>query len=122
MDFELTDEQKLLGEMVNRFVADNCPFQKREQAQKSALGWSRENWAGLAEMGLLALPFAEADGGFGGGGVEQMIVMEALGRGLVAEPYFATVVLAGGVLRHGASPAQRARLVPELAAGTHLLA
>ena len=56
-------------------------------------------WQQYAELGLLGLPFAEAHGGFGGGPVETMIVMEAFGRGLVLEPYFATVILGGGLLR-----------------------
>lgn len=122
MDFELTDEQKMMSETVTRFVADTYDFQQREHALRTVEGWSREAYAGLAEMGLLALPFAEEDGGFGGGGVEMMIVMEALGRGLMVEPYFATVVLAGGVLRHGASAEQRAGVVPGLVAGERILA
>jgi len=122
MDFELTDEQKMLNETVTRFVAETYNFQAREHALKTADGWSRDAYAGLAEMGLLALPFAEEDGGFGGGGIEMMIVMEALGRGLIVEPFFATVVLAGGVLRHGATAGQRAALVPDLVAGTRIMA
>ncbi|ABQ66689.1 acyl-CoA dehydrogenase domain protein [Rhizorhabdus wittichii RW1] len=122
MDFELTDEQKMLSETVTRFVAETYDFLKREHALRSADGWSREAWAALAEMGLLGLPFAEEDGGFGGSGVEMMLIMEALGRGLMVEPYFATVVLAGGVLRHGASAAQRGAIVPGLIAGERILA
>lgn len=122
MDFDLTDEQKLLQETVVRFVSEAYPFTVREHALKSADGWSRETYAALAEMGLLGLPFAEEDGGFGGGGVEMMIVMEALGRGLLVEPYVATVVLAGGVLRYGASAGQRAAIVPGLIAGETILA
>jgi len=122
MDFDFSDEQKMLQETVTRFVADTYDFQKREHALKTELGWSREAYAGLADMGLLALPFAEEDGGFGGGGVEMMIVMEALGRGLMVEPFFATVVLAGGVLRHGASSRQRYAILPGLCAGERILA
>ncbi len=122
MDFELTDEQKMLSETVTRFVAETYDFSKREHALRSADGWSREAWAALAEMGLLGLPFAEEDGGFGGSGVEMMLIMEALGRGLMVEPYFATVVLAGGVLRHGASAAQRAAILPGVIAGERILA
>ncbi|MGF7150168.1 alkylation response protein AidB-like acyl-CoA dehydrogenase [Sphingomonas zeicaulis] len=122
MDFDLTDEQKMLQETVTRFVAETYDFQKREHALKTADGWSRTAYAGLAEMGLLALPFAEEDGGFGGGGVEMMVVMEALGRGLMVEPYFPTVVLAGAVLRHGASAEQRAAIVPGIIDGSQILA
>jgi len=122
MDFELTDEQKMLNDSVTRFVADTYAFDKREHALRSRDGWSRAAYAGLAEMGLLALPFAEEDGGFGGGGVEMMLIMEAMGRGLMVEPYFATVVLAGGVLRHAASAEQRAAIVPGLILGERILA
>lgn len=121
MDFTLTDEQTMLQDSVARFVADNYGFQQREHALKTPDGWSREAYAGLAEMGLLGLPFAETDGGFGGGAVEMMVVMEALGRGLLVEPYFATVVLAGGAIRHGATAGQRAAIVPLLIAGETIL-
>lgn len=122
MDFELTDEQKMLSDTVSRFVAETYDFSKREHALKSADGWSREAYAGLAELGVLAMPFAEEDGGFGGGGVEMMVVMEAIGRGLMVEPYFATIVLAGGVLRRAASAAQRGAILPGVIAGERILA
>lgn len=122
MDFDLTDEQKMLNETVTRFVADAYGFQQREHVLKTSEGWSRKTYAELAEMGLLALPFAEEDGGFAGGGVEMMIVMEAMGRGLMVEPFFATVVLAGGVLRHGASAEQRAEIVSGIVTGERILA
>jgi alkylation response protein AidB-like acyl-CoA dehydrogenase len=122
MDFELSDEQKMLSDTVTRFVAETYDFSAREHALRSEGGWSHEAYAALAEMGLLALPFAEEDGGLGGGGIEMMLIMEALGRGLTVEPYFATVVLGGGVLRHGASAMQRADIVPGLIAGERVLA
>lgn len=122
MDFELTDEQKMLEETVTRFVAETYDAQQREHILKTEEGWSRKAYADLAEMGLLALPFSEEDGGLGGGGVELMIVMEAIGRGLMVEPYFATVVLAGGVLRHGASAEQRAGVVPGIMTGERIVA
>ena len=121
MDFDFSDEQTMLNDTVTRLVAETYTFKHREYALSSAEGWSREAYAAFAEMGLTALPFAEEDGGFGGGGVEQMIIMEAIGRGLMVEPYFATVVLAGGVLRHGANAQQRAALIPSIIAGTHLM-
>jgi pimeloyl-CoA dehydrogenase small subunit len=79
-------------------------------------------WGRYAEMGLMALPFAEEDGGLGGTPVETMIVMEALGKALVLEPYFPTVVLGGGLLRFGGSAGQRAEFIPQLAAGEAKLA
>src|SRR6266853_2081819 len=84
-------------------------------------GWSRALWKQYVDLGLTALPFAEEHGGVGGGAVETMIVMEAFGRALALEPYFATVVLGGGFLRHGASDAVRGELLPKVAAGEILL-
>ena len=122
MDFDLTDEQRLLKESVDRFLADRYGFEQRRRYMAEPEGWSREIWAQFAELGLLGLPFPEDAGGFGGGPVEVGIVMEAFGRALVVEPYFAGVVLAGGVLRRAADPATLAELVPGIVEGRLLLA
>jgi pimeloyl-CoA dehydrogenase small subunit len=122
MDFDLTDEQRLLKESVDRLILDQYQFQQRKQYMAEAAGFSAAMWSRFAEQGLLGLPFPEAMGGFGGGSVEMMIVTEAFGRGLVVEPYFATVILAGGLLRRAADPALLATLVPQITAGTLKLA
>src|SRR6201996_1695301 len=122
MDFDLTDEQRLLKDSVDRLIADHYQFEQRKKYMAEPDGWSRALWAKYAELGLLGLPFAEADGGFGGGAVETMIVMEAMGRGLVVEPYLATVVLGGGFLRLGGTKAQRERYIPQIAKGSLRLA
>jgi pimeloyl-CoA dehydrogenase small subunit len=107
MDFDLSEEQRLLKESVDGLLTDSYDFDARKKYMKEKGGWSKAVWGKLAEQGLLGLPFAEADGGFGAGGVETMIVMEALGKALVLEPYLATVVIGGGFLRHGGSDAQK---------------
>ena len=122
MDFDLSDEQRLLKDSVDRFIADKYGFEARRLYRAEPGGWSRAAWAQMAELGLLGLPFSEADGGFGGGPTETAIVMEAFGRGLVVEPYLATAVIGAALLRHVATPEQRARLVPEIAAGERALA
>jgi pimeloyl-CoA dehydrogenase small subunit len=122
MDFDLTDEQRLLKDSVDRLVADQYQFEQRKKYMAEPDGWSRAVWQQYAELGLLGLPFAEAHGGFGGGAVETMIVMETFGRGLVLEPYFATVILGGGLLRRAASPAQQAALLPQVVQGKLKLA
>jgi pimeloyl-CoA dehydrogenase small subunit len=122
MDFELSEEQRLLRDSVERLLADRYDFEARKRFARQAGGFSAELWRRYAELGLLALPFAESDGGFGGGCVETMIVMEALGRALALEPYLATVVLGGGFLRLGASAATRRALVPSIASGALKLA
>jgi pimeloyl-CoA dehydrogenase small subunit len=122
MDFDLSDEQRLLKDSIDRLMAAEYGFDKRKVYAASPEGSSGELWAKYAELGLLALPFAEADGGIGGGATEIMIVMEALGRALALEPYLATVVLGGGVLREGGSTEQKARIVPGVASGETRLA
>ncbi|WP_439547687.1 acyl-CoA dehydrogenase family protein [Falsiroseomonas sp.] len=123
MDFDLTDEQRMLSESVNRLVTDAYgDFEHRKGYRAAPRGFADANWQALAEMGLLGLPFDEADGGFGGGPVETMIVMEAFGRGLVLEPFLATVVLAGGLLRRAGNEAQRAAILPSVVEGSMVLA
>jgi pimeloyl-CoA dehydrogenase small subunit len=121
MDFDLTDEQRMLKDSVDRLVAERYGFEQRNAYLARPDGWSREMWSTFADMGLLGLPFASSDGGLDGGPVDTMIVMEAIGRGLVLEPYFATVILAGGCLRIGANASQRAHLIPAIAAGESLV-
>jgi pimeloyl-CoA dehydrogenase small subunit len=122
MDFDLTDEQRLLKDSVDRLIADQYQFEQRKKNLAEPDGWSRNAWKQYAELGLLGLPFDERHGGFGGGPVETMIVMETFGRGLVLEPYFATVILGGGLLRHAATPEQQQALIPEVAQGKLKLA
>ena len=122
MDFDLNDDQRLLKDSVDRLIADKYGFEQRRAFMQEEGGWSRAMWAQYAELGLLGLPFAEVHGGFGGGPVETMIVAEAFGRGLVLEPYLATVVLGGGLIRRAADAATQAELLPQIAAGELLLA
>jgi pimeloyl-CoA dehydrogenase small subunit len=122
MDFDFSEEQRLLKESVDRFIADRYDFEQRKTFAKNDTGYARENWKQFAELGLLAIPFTEEHGGFGGGPIETMIVMEAFGRGLVLEPYFSTVVLGGGLLRHGGSDAQKSEFIPKIASGDLRLA
>lgn len=123
MDFDLSDEQLLLKEAVNRWAGAAYPSLDAVQAARAApLGFSTERWRELAELGVLALPFAEADGGFGGGPVETQLVMKALGRVLAPEPYLASVVLGGAALRLAANAAQRQALIAGLIAGATRLA
>ena len=117
MNFDLSEEQLMLQDSVARLLADRCSFEQRQAHRAEAAGYSAALWSQYAALGLLGLPFAEADGGFGGGPVDTLIVMQSLGRVLALEPYLATVVLAGGVLRGAASTAQRAANIPAIAAG-----
>jgi len=122
MDFELSEEQRLLKDSVERLTTQRYDFEARKKYMGEADGWSRALWKQYIDLGLTALPFAEEHGGIGGGPVETMIVMEAFGRALALEPYFATVVVGGSFLRLGASDATQSDVLPKVAAGESLLA
>lgn len=122
MDFELSQEQRLLEESVDGLLTDAYDFEQRRKYVKGKGGWSKAIWSCLAEQGLLGLPFAEMDGGVGAGAVETLIVMEALGRALVVEPYLPTVVIGGGFLRHGGSTTQKGAYIPSIIDGSKTFA
>jgi pimeloyl-CoA dehydrogenase small subunit len=122
MDFELSDEQRLLRDSVDRLLGDRYGFAQRRGYLAEPDGWSRELWRHYAELGLLGLPFAEEYGGFGGGPIDIMLVMEAFGRALVLEPYLSTVVLGGTALRLAGTEAQKAAILPQVAEGVLTLA
>jgi pimeloyl-CoA dehydrogenase small subunit len=122
MNFELTADQQLLQEGLERLLGERYAFEQRKTHLFGTPGWSREMWSRYAEMGLLGLPFAAADGGLGCGAVETMIVSEAFGRALTLEPFVATVLLAGGCLRFAGTSEQRSRIIPAIVDGSEILA
>ncbi|MGK2285030.1 acyl-CoA dehydrogenase family protein [Pedomonas sp. V897] len=108
MDFNFTEEQTLLREQVSRFLADRYDFETRRRVVASPEGWRPEIWQAFAgELGLLGAALPESLGGFGGGPVETMIIMEEFGKALVVEPYLGTVVIGGGLLKHSGWPQAR---------------
>ena len=118
MDFSFTEEQTLLEESVSRFIQNDYDFDSRQKLVKSEIGYSADNWSTFAELGWLGVPFEEADGGFGGGAVESMLMLENFGRGLMVEPYLATVILAGGAIKHGGNADQKAAHLPGIIDGS----
>lgn len=117
MDFDLTDDQRLLTESVARLLSDSYAFEQRKALLKTERGWSERLWSQCAELGLLGLPIPEEYGGYGGGAVDVMLLLQAFGRHLVLEPYLATVVLGGTAIRLAGDEAQRGAILPEIAAG-----
>ncbi len=117
MDLSFNDDQKQLQDALAKYIERDYGFERRRAYQGTAEGFSREVWAQFAEMGLLSLPFAESDGGLGGGAAEMLVVMTAIGNALMVEPYLATVVLAGGAIARAGSGAQKAELLGGIAEG-----
>lgn len=121
MDFRLTDEQRMLQDTVSRLVREQYAFETRQKLMESEEGFSRDMWRQYAELGLLGIGLPEDVGGFGGG-IELMIVMQQLGRGLILEPYISTVVLGGTLIAAAGSDAQKEDLLGRMVGGELLLA
>ena len=122
MDFDLSSEQQQIADNLARLMKDKYGFEARKAYAAQPNGYSADLWRQYADLGLLGAPFSEEDGGYGGGAVEIMLTQEAFGRALALEPYLASVVLAGGALRHGAGAEQRAELIAEIASAEATLA
>jgi len=122
MNFDLSDEQQLLADSLKKYLTNEYSIDARAKIVASPTGWSETVWAAFAEMGLLGVPFPEEHGGFGGTAVDVMLVMEAIGEGLVVEPYWVNVGLAGRLVSRGASAEQQKRILPSLIQGKRRLA
>ena len=122
MDIQLTEEQELLRGSLQRLLRDHYDFGARRKIVATDEGWSRKHWSSFAELGLCAAPFQESSGGLGGGPLATMIVMREFGRNLVVEPFFETVVLAGGLIEDVGSQAQHDAFLPQIMAGESIWA
>jgi pimeloyl-CoA dehydrogenase small subunit len=123
MDFDLTEDQRLLQESFGKLLAARYgDFTQRKSYLAHPNGFDPATWAEYAEAGILALPFPEAQGGFGGGAVETMLVMEAIGGALALEPYLTSNILCGEIIQHGGNDPLAQNWVPLLAEGKKILA
>jgi len=122
VDFNFTEEQEMVRDGLTRMVREQYDWETRRAAIESEAGWRPEVWAQLAELGILGMPFSEADGGFGGGAVDAMVVMEEFGKGLVVEPFVPTVVCAGGFLKHAGTDAQKEEHIGAIVDGSRVFA
>ncbi len=111
MDLSYTDEQLLLRDSIQKFISDKYDISERIRITASDEGFSRENWSAFAELGWLALPFAEEDGGIGGTSVDTMLLMEEFGKGLVVEPFLPSVVMVGTAISEAGTTAQKAEII-----------
>lgn len=117
MNFNLSEEQNMLKDSISRFVQDKYDFDTRRKIVDSDEGFSRDNWKTFAELGWLSIPFTEDQGGFGGNVLDTMTVMEEMGKGLVAEPFIATVLLFGGLLGKSTNHASHAATIEGIIGG-----
>jgi alkylation response protein AidB-like acyl-CoA dehydrogenase len=122
MDFQYSEEQTLLADSVKRLISDNYDFEARKKVIASANGMSEQVWSQMAEMGLLSLPFSEAEGGFAAGAMGMLPTMKAVGEGLLLEPYLQSVALAGRLVEKLGSAAQRKTILPAVMDGSLKLA
>jgi alkylation response protein AidB-like acyl-CoA dehydrogenase len=120
MNFDFSEEQNMLRDSVAKYVQDDYDWDTRKAIAATDEAMKAENWQTFAELGWLSVPFAEEFGGFGGGPVDVMVMMEELGKGLVLEPYFATVVLFGGLLHKGSNDALKESVIPSVIEGSCL--
>ena len=120
MNFDFTEEQVMLRDSVERYMREDYDFESRRAIVDSELGMSKESWQTFADLGWLSIPFAEEHGGFGGDVVDTMLVMEEFGKGLLAEPYLATVLLFGGVLQKSGNQAMQNTFIPQIIDGSCL--
>jgi alkylation response protein AidB-like acyl-CoA dehydrogenase len=118
VDFSLSEEQQMLSDGAERFLAAHYSFEQRRALLGSQAGFSERNWQTFAELGWLALPVPEDAGGLGGSFIDTTLIMEAMGRRLVLEPYATTAVLAARVIAQSRNEELRSSLLQEIAQGT----
>ena len=121
MNFDLSEEQQLLSDSVERFINDQYPLDQRQLTVLSEQGFSSEHWQTMAQLGWLGASIPEQYQGFGGNQADTMVLMEQLGKGLVLEPFFASAVLAASALKYGGSDAQQNEWLPQIADGSKQL-
>jgi hypothetical protein len=122
MDFTFNDEQQQFADALRRYLEKSYGFEARQEIVRSEAGVSAAHWAAFTELGLTALPVPEAQGGFNGGPIDMLVVMQELGRALVVEPYWATAVGIEALRIAGTGDGEDAALLERAAQGEAKLA
>jgi alkylation response protein AidB-like acyl-CoA dehydrogenase len=122
MNFNFTDEQQQLADALRRYLDKQYGFETRQAIVRTDAGVSDEHWSAFAELGLTALPVPEAQGGFDGGTVDMLVVMQELGRAIVVEPYWSTAVGIEALKLSGTGDGDDAALLERAAQGESKLA
>ena len=121
MNFDISSEQNILQDSVDRFVQDHYELDKRQLLVLTEQGFSNDNWQTMAELGWLGVSVPEAHGGFGGNEIDTMILMQAFGKGLVLEPFFASTVLGAKAIADGGSEDLKTKMLPGVVDGSRQL-
>lgn len=121
MNFDISSEQNILQDSVDRFVQDHYELDKRQLLVLTKQGFSNDNWQTMAELGWLGVSVPEAHGGFGGNEIDTMILMQAFGKGLVLEPFFASTVLGAKAIADGGSEDLKTKMLPGVVDGSRQL-
>jgi len=122
VNFDRTEEGRQLADSIARFVERDYDFDARRKIIASGEGYSRDAWRTMADLGLVALVLPVEAGGFGGGALDAMPVMEAIGEALIVEPYLPTVGLGAQFIARAGTPAQKERILPAVISGDLTLA
>ncbi|MEJ8825363.1 acyl-CoA dehydrogenase [Variovorax humicola] len=101
MNFEHTEDRRMLADTLDRFIAEQYGFGTRDRIARSDEGFSREHWSQLAEIGALGALFPEDEGGLGGAGFDVAVVFESLGKGLVVEPFLGALIVGRAIAKAG---------------------
>src|SRR5262245_6764531 len=122
MDFDLSQDQKLLVETAASFARKESPVERLRRLRQDDLGYERDTWRKMGELGWLGVLFPEAVGGFGGSFVDAALVVQELATTLVPEPYLASVLVAGMAIQLAGDDAQRKRWLAPMIEGSTTLA
>lgn len=122
MNLNLSDEQRMLADMVERFTADHYDIAKRAEYKKSTIGFSQANWNIMAETGILSIPFSEEYGGLNGSPSDIISVMQPLGKAVTLEPMLPCIALAGDFLNIAGTQSQKSKLIPQIIDGKTCIA
>ena len=122
MDFSYSEVQQMLQDSVQKFVQKSYDFDTRNKIVDSEDGYSKENWRLFAELGWLAVPFSEENGGLGGSVVDLIVMMEEFGKANLVEPFTATTVFSGGLVSELANDVQKTEMLRKVISGDLQLA
>jgi alkylation response protein AidB-like acyl-CoA dehydrogenase len=120
MNFEFSDEQQQLHDTVERYLAEQYKFERFRAISTTASGWDKAAWAGLAQLGVLAVNIPVEQGGLGFGPMETLAIMGACGKSLLLEPFLSSAVIAAAVLRNFVDDAQVAALLTQMGSGERI--